>query len=370
MGTLGSILLATDFRQSSQEAAGATVRLATAFGSPVTVLHVREEFLTWPVSPFENQDRLTQHLAAQKVNVTEFLVHAGPPADTVVGKAREVGADLLVIGAGDKFLPGNAAVGPIAESILGRAECPVLATIPHRPKLEFKSVLCPVDHSRVSRRALDDAIQLARAFGSKLTVLSVVPEVSWLAAAAETGQLAGAKLEHEAKWVREFDEFLAGVPFDGVEWERELRHGVPHEQIAAAATDRGADLLAMGATGRTGIVRVLLGGVTRRVLRHLPCSLLLVKDQTVFEEQFLLDLDAIDRLAAEGHARLAAGSTAEAAGKFRQALALDPYHPAALDGVIRACERLGQPEAAQRYRTRAERLRRRAGAEPGAGSTV
>jgi nucleotide-binding universal stress UspA family protein len=362
MGALGSILLATDFRESSQEAAGAAVRLATAFGSRVTVLHVREEFLTWPVSPFENQDRLTRELAARKVDVAEFLVHAGPPADTVVGKARELGADLLVVGAGEKFVPGNAAVGPIAESILGRAECPVLATVPHWPKLEFQSILCPVDHSRVSRRALDDAVRLARAFGSRLTVLSVVPEVSWLAAAAETGQLAGAKLEHEAKWAKEFDEFLAGVPFDGVEWERELRSGVPHEQIAAAAKDRGADLLAMGATGRTGIVRVLLGGVTRRVLRHLPCSVLLVKDQTVFEDQFLLDLDAIDRLAADGRDRLAAGAAAEAAGKFRQALALDPYHPAALGGLIEACDRLGQSEAAQRYRNRAERLRRRTGA--------
>jgi hypothetical protein len=116
----------------------------------------------------------------------------------------------------------------------------------------------------------------------------------------------------------------------------------------------------MGATGRTGIVRVLLGSVTRRVLRQLPCSLLLVKDQAVFEEQFLLDLDAIDRLAAEAHDKLAGGSIAEAAGKFRQALALDPYHSAALDGLVKACEQLGQPEAAQRYRNRAERLRRRA----------
>jgi nucleotide-binding universal stress UspA family protein len=296
------------------------------------------------------------------VNVVEFIVRAGPPADTVVGQARELDADLLVIGAGEKFLPGNSTVAPIAESILERAESPVLAVIPHWPKLQFKSILCPVDHSRVSRRALEDAIQFARAFGGKLAVLSVVPEVSWLTAAVETGQLDGAKLEHEAKWVKEFDEFLAAVSFDGVEWERELRRGVPHEQIEAAARDRGADLLVMGATGRTGIVRVLLCSVTRRVLRQLPCSLLLVKDQAVFEEQFLLDLDVIDRLAAEGQDKLAAGSTAEAAGKFRQALALDPYHSAALDGLIQACERLGQPEAAQRYRNRAERLRRRAGA--------
>jgi nucleotide-binding universal stress UspA family protein len=131
MGALRSILLATDFRQSSQEAAQATVQLATAFGSRVTVLHVREEFLARPVPPFENQERLAQQLAARKVDVAEFIVRSGPPADMVVGQARELDADLLVIGAGEKFLPGNAAVAPIAESILERAESPVLAVIPH-----------------------------------------------------------------------------------------------------------------------------------------------------------------------------------------------------------------------------------------------
>ncbi|HJZ55411.1 MAG TPA: universal stress protein [Gemmataceae bacterium] len=358
---LRSILLATDYRLSSQGAAEATVRLATTFGSRVTALHVREEFLTWPVSPFENQDRLTEQLVAQKVNLNEFLLHAGPPADTVVRKAQELEVDLLVIGAGEKVRDGQLVVGPVAESILERAAPPVLALNPHGPRLAFQSILCPVDHSRVSRRALEDGIQLARALGGRLIVLSVIPDVSWLTAAAETGQLSAAKLEHEGKWVKEFDEFLATVSFDGVEWERDLRHGIPHEQITAAAQERGADLLVMGATGRTGLVRVLLGSVTRRVLRQLPCSLLLVKDQAVFEEQFLLDLDAIDRLATEGRDKLLGGEPAEAAGKFRQAVALDPYHAAALDGLATACEQLGQADAARRYRSRAERLRRRAG---------
>jgi nucleotide-binding universal stress UspA family protein len=361
MGTLRSILLATDYRQSSQAAAEATAQLATTFGSRVTALHVRENRQTWPVTPFENQDRLAEKLAARKVDLSEFLFHAGPPADTVVDKAQELEVDLLVIGTGEKVHDGQLVVGPIAESILERATSPVLAVHPHGPRLAFRSVLCPVDHSRLSRRALEDAVQLARAFGGRLVVLSVIPDVSWLTAAVETGQLSDAKLEHEAQWVKEFDEFLAGVSFDGVEWEREVRHGSPHEQIAAAAKERRADLLVMGATGRTGIVRVLLGSVTRRVLKHLPCSLLLVKDESVFEEQFLLDLDAIDRLAAEGREKLLGGKPAEAAGKFRRAVALDPYHAAALDGLATASEQLGQADAARRYRKRADRLRQRAG---------
>jgi nucleotide-binding universal stress UspA family protein len=361
MGTLRSILLATDFRLSSQGAAEATSLLAKTFSARVTALHVRERFLSWPVDPFENQDRLTKQLVAQKVELKEFLVHAGPVADTVVSKAHELEVDLLVMGLGEKVQDGQLVVGPVAESILERADSPVLAINPHGPRLAFKTILCPVDNSRVSRRALEDGIQLARALGGRLVVLSVIPDVSWLTAAVETGQLSGAKLEHESQWLKEFDEFLATVSFDGVEWEKEVRHGSPHEQITAAAQERGADLLVMGATGLSGIVRVLLGSVTRRVLRQLPCSLLLVKDQTVFEEQFLLDLDAIDRLAAEGQDKLRGKEPAEAAGKFRQAIALDPYHTTALEGLASACEQLGQADAARRYRKRAERLRRRTG---------
>jgi Flp pilus assembly protein TadD len=64
-------------------------------------------------------------------------------------------------------------------------------------------------------------------------------------------------------------------------------------------------------------------------------------------------------LASEGRAQLHAGQAAVAAGKFRQALAFDPYHPAALEGLVAACEALGQTETAQRYRNRVAILRRR-----------
>jgi nucleotide-binding universal stress UspA family protein len=56
-----------------------------------------------------------------------------------------------------------------------------------------------------------------------------------------------------------------------------VRYGVPQEEIAAAAKELGSDLIIMGATGRTGLVQVLLGSTTRRLMRVMPCSLLTVK---------------------------------------------------------------------------------------------
>jgi transposase len=62
-------------------------------------------------------------------------------------------------------------------------------------------------------------------------------------------------------------------------WKREaVRRGGP----AARSLD---DRVGMGATGRSGLLRLLMGSVTRRVLQHLPCSLLTVKDEDLVEDR-------------------------------------------------------------------------------------
>ena len=59
-----------------------------------------------------------------------------------------------------------------------------------------RQILCPVDQSSTSARGLRNAVRLAKIFGSEILVLSVVPEVSWLTAAVETGELADVKAEY------------------------------------------------------------------------------------------------------------------------------------------------------------------------------
>jgi nucleotide-binding universal stress UspA family protein len=50
--------------------------------------------------------------------------------------------------------------------------------------------------------------------------------------------------------------------------ETEVRSGSPSEQILDCAKERGADLIAVGATGLTGLARFFIGSVAERVLRH------------------------------------------------------------------------------------------------------
>jgi nucleotide-binding universal stress UspA family protein len=258
------------------------VQLANAFGAQLTLLHVVEA--THPaIQLYRMQDaepymqQLANHVASRDVTVTQSLVKLGTPAQTIIDVAQEQKADLIVIGAGDRKNPATFTLGPIAEAVTGHAAQPVLAVRPGDPELTFKNILCPVDQSRTSLRGLQNAVQLAKAIGSELFVLSVIPEVSWLTAAAETGVITDARLEYASEWTQEFEQFLQKIDFSDVAWKSEVRYGVPQEEIAAAAKELGSDLIIMGATGRTGLVQVLLGSTTRRLMRVMPCSLLTVK---------------------------------------------------------------------------------------------
>lgn len=356
MQTMKTILFATDLRPASREAAKPLAKLASTFGTQVVLLHVIEPLPHWPIEAQqqEKQESLAQlaaELREKGVAAADPRLVVGPPAHTIVREARQVAANLIVIGAGDRTGVFRFSGGPTAQAILEHAEMPVLAVRPGSPALNFRKILCPVDHSPVSAQGLRNAVRLARTLGSELVILSVVPDVSWLTAAADTGQFANAKLEFEAKWRSEFEQFLAKIPTTDVKTCTELRFGKAHEQIVAVAQDQQADLLVMGATGRTGLVRVLLGSTTRRVLEQLPCSLLVVKSEDLLGEEFEGEVRLIKVLLAEGRDLLAAGSTEAAIARFRQVLRHNPFHVEAIQALAQAHEKLGQHDLARHYQS-------------------
>lgn len=361
MRMLQSILLAVECRRVDDAAVDAAVRLAATFGSQLTLLHVVEA--THPaIQLYRMQDaesflrKLESRLAELQVPVVRSVVKLGAPAQTIVDIAQEVNADLIVIGAGDRRNPAVFTLGPIAETVIAHASQPVLAIRPGDPELNFSRILCPVDQSRTSFRGLQNAVRLAKAIGGELFVLSVIPEVSWLTAAVETGVLTDAKVEHATEWTQEFDQFIQKIDFSGVSWRSEVRFGVPHEQIAAAAKELGSDLIVIGATGRTGIVQVLLGSTTRRLLRDLPCSLLTVKQDDVLEELFESDLASISRMMTEARSLSDTKSHLPAIILYRQVLARDPFHREAISKLTVLLEAIGENDEAARYRNRLARL--------------
>jgi len=365
---LQSILLATDFRPASDDALNAATQLATTIGSQVSVLTVMENAPSQLHHLYRRRigerlmQPLLQSLAKQQVTVAESMITFGPLANTIVSVAQERDVDLIVIGAGKWTRQDGFSIGPIAEAVITHAPQPVLAVRPGDPQTHFKRILCPVDQSSTSARGLRNAVRLAKVFGGEIIVLSVVPDVNWLIAAVETGEVVDAKGEYATEWLQEFERFLTSVDLSDVPWKREIRYGMPHEEIVAAANEHCVDLIVMGATGRTGLVQVLLGSTTRRLLQNLPCSLLTVKQEDVLEELFESDMRVIALLAAEARTLSDAGMFVPAIAKYRQVLSRDPFHVAALEGLVSAHEKTFEFAKADKYRRCVARLRQ--GAEP------
>jgi nucleotide-binding universal stress UspA family protein len=236
--------------------------------------------------------QVSDQLADRKVAVTQLPIGVGSLAYEIVRAADEVKADMILIGAGELTVGDVFSVGSVAESVIQHARQPVLAIRAGAELVRFAKILCPVDHSAVSREGLQAAIRLAGAFGGEIVVLSVVPPLhwfdkaaivpplQWLVAEDAANTLDRARIEHDRHWQAEFSRFLEGIEFGDVRWTKELRQGEPQNEIIAAAQVYHVDLIVMGATGRAGVQRLLLGSVTRKVLRRLPCALLAVKDQS------------------------------------------------------------------------------------------
>jgi nucleotide-binding universal stress UspA family protein len=142
---------------------------------------------------------------------------------------------------------------------------------------EFRRIVCPSDFSGASGRALGQAIRVARRHGSSLLALHVVPV--GLPASARFSALTNPALlrpgirEETAKALRRFVERVgpAGLPV-GVE----VREGRPAEEIVKRAAALRADLLVIGAHGRSGFEKWVLGSVTERVLRSAHAPVLVV----------------------------------------------------------------------------------------------
>lgn len=132
------------------------------------------------------------------------------------------------------------------------------------------TIVCPVDYSDCSKRALRFAGALAEHFGARLVVLHVFDPLIAGAAALHQFDLTGADGQEELRYFVE--EHLAVTLRDGKQLERILVLGTPGHEIIKLAREREADLLVMGTHGFSGARKALFGSTLQGVLRraHVP----------------------------------------------------------------------------------------------------
>jgi nucleotide-binding universal stress UspA family protein len=138
-------------------------------------------------------------------------------------------------------------------------------------------ILVPIDFFAPAQRALDHAVELARAFSAPLILAHVhappivvlpdgvitvpIPDELAVRAQLEGGM---AKLVQSVR-----DRGLSDVA-------QVIVDGTPWREIVRLAADCACDLIVMGTHGRGGLKHLLLGSVAEHVVRRAPCPVLTV----------------------------------------------------------------------------------------------
>jgi nucleotide-binding universal stress UspA family protein len=302
MSAITRILCPVDFSECSRHALEQAVALGRECRAPVIVLHafavapVTDRIIVGSPVVLEPAHASSEMREALRTELARFVdsveasgavvqldVGEGDPIDAIVRDGLATHADLIVMGTHGRSGMDRLMLGSVAESVLRKAPCPVL-TVPRRAEsaasLAFARILCAVDFSPASLRALQYASDLAPAIGADLCALHVVELM--------TGDGDGLREEiadpatdyREAFREAALQRLQSTVPA-ALGDDRDVRHlvtiGRPHREIIRIAEQERYDLIVMGVEARSAADLLLFGSTTQHVLRRAPCPVLTVR---------------------------------------------------------------------------------------------
>ena len=141
-------------------------------------------------------------------------------------------------------------------------------------KANFNNILCATDLSDLSTIAISSGVALAKEFNAKLFVCHIVD----LSTTAAYGDIIFAPLELQNKTIGYTHGQLKQMMHNQtIDWEPLVTAGHPPDEISKFVAMHQIDLVVSATHGRSGIKRVFLGSVTERLMRILPCPLLIVR---------------------------------------------------------------------------------------------
>jgi nucleotide-binding universal stress UspA family protein len=249
------------------------LRLAERLGAALWLVHAHppDRDDTAPIEAMAAQARLESEAAALAPRVPVVCrVEAGRAEEVLPRVAAEADADALLLAPTRRGRLAGALLGTTADHVLRHAAVPVLVL---HGEPAFHRVLLTTDLSAHSIPAHESGVALACALSGpdqpSLRTLHVVPPAS-------LGDTVDAADDYVAVAAAELEEVLTAHALPGCVPEPCVRFGDPVHGIVHEARAWSADLLVLGTHGRRGAARLLLGSVAESVLRHAPCSVLVV----------------------------------------------------------------------------------------------
>ena len=281
------ILAGIDFGAGTEDIVSYAAVFSAAAKTSLKLLYVIDYLLTPPtyLMPYIEQERLRDEEELQRWTtvlekqgiVTEGRVMMGRLHESFVRAIEELSPELLVIG-----YQSHAFRSSSSERLIKSLPVPMLVvrgkrSAPTSPPA-VRKILCAVDFSDNSRKALAKATYYARIFSADLHVVHSIPSHTLKSRWAlwDTDETINTdqfdrqmEAEAEAELTRMAHQAGGSIP-------TEVLHGNPAEMICASADKGSFDLVVMGARGLSFLEGLLIGSTTEAVIRSCPCPVLIV----------------------------------------------------------------------------------------------
>jgi nucleotide-binding universal stress UspA family protein len=157
--------------------------------------------------------------------------------------------------------------------------------------LTYRRILVPYDDSEYSKRALDFALSIARAFNSELHLLNVMEELYVTPRMDRQYIISQRTGERESfeQYLKELYQNMKNhanamlqeqskrIGAQGLKTKTRVVMGDISSKIIGYITEEGIDLVVMGTLGHRGVSKIIgLGSVARKVSENSPCPIILL----------------------------------------------------------------------------------------------
>jgi len=300
MAGISQILCPVDLSDTSRHALEHAFAFARWYAARVTVLHVMNTPLpvmppagiaaveVSPLPPVRREDEIDEvrrFIAATTgadPGAADIVVVEGNPVREILRHAEDGRTDLIVMGTHGRSGFEALFLGSVTEKVLRSTHVPVLTVPPAVERVEavvYRTILCPIEFSDASLRAMEYAFALAQETGARIILLHVIEQL------VDAPQPAGRSPFGLDEYRKDLEEtararLKSAVPAQARVWctpEERVATGKAYRVILDTAAREKAEVIVMGVHGR-GAVKRLFGSTTHHVIREARCPVLTLRE--------------------------------------------------------------------------------------------
>jgi universal stress protein E len=306
----------------------------------------------------ENQlKRITEGLT-YPLDKIEKRIEYGNSFEVILSVSEIEDVNLIINQLEEESVNSETKIDILSEKLVRKSLKPVMIVKSDTKSIPEK-ILCPVDLSDSSKRAMYNALKVARVFKSELTILNVYEPLLESFPNRIEVDFQKENKERKERNRKQLENFINQFNLIDINYSLINLTGRTKDVLKEYASSNSHDLIFMGATGKNYVQRLLLGSVTENLLRSMPSTMIVLKAENLIDLKIESDISTIEKHLDQAIKLEETGYLEEALNQLKTCLLINDLHLPALNRLINLYKKMGNLEQADKYQNIVNEVLRR-----------